>query len=217
MAGTDTMVEALGQRLDRLERENRRVKRVGAVVLVGIAAAALMGQARTAGRKMEAERFVVLDSSGKRRAELGVWPDGWAGLAIFDLDGKGRAGLRLAPDGAPSLALFDPDGKKRAELYAEPNNKAGLVLTDKDGKTSFPPGTAASTMPQAWVLWGQTVAPAGGRLEQLTLALGAWPTQRECEEDRIRREAAVESAQKPQTAIAVMVCLPDTINLRLQR
>ncbi len=33
-------------RLDRLERENRRLKRIGALVVVGIAAVVLMGQAR---------------------------------------------------------------------------------------------------------------------------------------------------------------------------
>jgi hypothetical protein len=38
-------LDTLKRRLDRVERENRRMKCVGAVLLVGIAAVLLMGQA----------------------------------------------------------------------------------------------------------------------------------------------------------------------------
>jgi len=37
-------MDKLEQRLDRLERENRRLKRIGVLVVVGIAAVVLMGQ-----------------------------------------------------------------------------------------------------------------------------------------------------------------------------
>ncbi len=38
-------MDKLEQRLDRLERENRWLKSIGALVVVGIAAVVLMGQA----------------------------------------------------------------------------------------------------------------------------------------------------------------------------
>jgi hypothetical protein len=47
------------ERLDRMERENRRLKRWGVVALVGIAAAVLMGQAWY-GNVIGAERFIRL-------------------------------------------------------------------------------------------------------------------------------------------------------------
>jgi len=39
-------IENIGERLNHLERENRRLKYGGVVVLVGIAASIMMGQAR---------------------------------------------------------------------------------------------------------------------------------------------------------------------------
>jgi len=52
-------VAAYLERLDRMERENRRLKRWGVVALVGIAAAVLMGQAWY-GNVIGAERFIRL-------------------------------------------------------------------------------------------------------------------------------------------------------------
>lgn len=43
---TEPTLEALTQRPDRFEWEHRRLKRVGSVVLVGLAAEVLMGQAK---------------------------------------------------------------------------------------------------------------------------------------------------------------------------
>jgi len=60
-------------RLDRLERENRRLKRIGALVLVGIAAVVLMGQAKPSKvpKVIEAQEFVLKDSNGGVRGVLG--------------------------------------------------------------------------------------------------------------------------------------------------
>lgn len=65
-------VDALTHRLDRLERENRWLKRIGGVVLVGLAAVVLMGQAGPRNRIVEAEKFVLVDKGGKVRAVLGA-------------------------------------------------------------------------------------------------------------------------------------------------
>lgn len=104
------------QRLDRLERENRRSKRAAAALAIGIAAVVLMGQARPATKVVEAEQFVLLDPAGKPRGMLSVSPDGSAGLALVDKDGKPRAELGVEADGRPGLVLKDPDGNQRAVL-----------------------------------------------------------------------------------------------------
>lgn len=59
-------LDTLVRRLDRLERENRRWKRVSAATFAAIAALVLMGQA-TPRRVVEAEKFVLRDLNGKDR------------------------------------------------------------------------------------------------------------------------------------------------------
>ncbi|MFQ5918328.1 MAG: hypothetical protein ACE5I0_11010 [Candidatus Binatia bacterium] len=78
----------LEQGLDRLERENRRLKCIGALVLVGIAAVVLMGQAKSSkvAKVIEAESFVVRDNSGTMRTELGPRT-----LKFFDENGQERS------------------------------------------------------------------------------------------------------------------------------
>ena len=58
-------MEGLVIRLDRLERENHRLKRVGAVALAGIAALVLMAQATPGevAKVVESKQFVLKDSS----------------------------------------------------------------------------------------------------------------------------------------------------------
>lgn len=51
----DPMLDTMTERLGRLERENRRLKRIGAVVLLGPATVLLLGQARPNRRIVEAE------------------------------------------------------------------------------------------------------------------------------------------------------------------
>jgi hypothetical protein len=107
----DTFDDPLMMRLERLERENRRSRPVGAVLLVGLAAVLLMGQVQSKGtaKVVVAERFVVRDMAGKDRAVLGTSP-GQTGLVLFDAGGKQRAKLHLAEQGefaGPALSLFD--------------------------------------------------------------------------------------------------------------
>ena len=134
MVQTEPTTEILVQRLDRLERENRRLKRVGFLVAIGIAAAVLMGQARTAGRVVEAEKFLLRDPSGKPRAQLAVRADGTSGLALYARDGKPRAGLTVGADGSASPRLNDRDEKNRAVLGVAADGRAAMGLFDRDGK-----------------------------------------------------------------------------------
>ena len=66
-------MDKLVQRLDRLERENRRLKRIGAFVLGAIAAVVIMGQATASKvpKVIEAQEFVLKDSNGGVRGVLG--------------------------------------------------------------------------------------------------------------------------------------------------
>ena len=66
-------LEKFSERLATLEKENRRLKRVGGVVLALVAVAFVMGQTKSeAGKKaipkiIEAQAFVLRDKDGKIR------------------------------------------------------------------------------------------------------------------------------------------------------
>lgn len=120
-------------RLERVERENRRLKRVGVAVLAGIAAVVLMGQAVPGRRDLEAQSFTLLDSTGHLQARLGMLAGG-AALQLFDQNGQGRAALSVRPDGTPLLSLADGTGKGGATLAVGADRETALLLRDPDGK-----------------------------------------------------------------------------------
>ena len=74
----------LEQRLNRLETQNRRLKFGGVVLLLGIGAVFLMGQAKGVPGKLTATELTIVDENGKTRARLGVDSDD----VVLSLDGS---------------------------------------------------------------------------------------------------------------------------------
>jgi len=106
---TEQVLGPLTQRLDRLERENRRLKTIGVVILIVVAALMLMGQ--TGPPILEAQRFLIRDpATGKARATLSADGGGNIGLVLLDHHHKPRAELVTGADGAPKLAFYDGAG-----------------------------------------------------------------------------------------------------------
>ncbi len=129
-------MDKLEMRLDRLERENRWLKRIGALVGVGIAAVVLMGQARPSkvAKVIEAERFVLRDKDEKVRASLNVLSGNRYGLILYDKDEKPRLVLGHTPIGL-GLSLLDKNGKVRSQLAYLPDGRSALSINDQDGKS----------------------------------------------------------------------------------
>ena len=100
---------AVVARLEKVERQNRRLKRVGVVVLALAVAGMVMGQAMPRARIVEAEEFVLRDAAGNVRAELVAFKDGPA-LTLLDENGKSRATLAVDKPG-PRLSLHDENDK----------------------------------------------------------------------------------------------------------
>lgn len=104
-------------RLDRLERENRRLKRLGVAALVIAAALGLMAATRPVPDKITAHEFDVVDSAGKVRVAMSISPSkvGMPGLALYDRSGNPVAGLTtmgLSAGGRYSeLQISSPHGK----------------------------------------------------------------------------------------------------------
>ncbi len=122
----------LTQRLDRVERENRWLKRIGTLVLIAVAAVVLMGQ--QGAPVVEAQRFLIRDpASGKARAALSLLQDGSVGLSIISLDGKS---LSLSADAGGNMGLMLGDSNRtlRGQLFAGADGSPALILQDRSGK-----------------------------------------------------------------------------------
>ena len=65
---------AVVERLEKLERQNRRMKQACAAVLILAAAVLLMGQA-SPNRTVEANEFLLIDRKGRTLAELATTED----------------------------------------------------------------------------------------------------------------------------------------------
>lgn len=144
-------METLGQRLDRVERENRRLKRAGIVAVAVIAAVVLMGQAtpRKVAKVVEAEKFVLRDAGGTVRARLETLSFGKVQLVLFDKDEKPQSILGVG-SGGPGLILGGKEGttflsntlllfsgkdfKIRLGMTLFPPQEPGLILAGSNGE-----------------------------------------------------------------------------------
>jgi len=104
---------AVVERLEKLERQNRRLKQMGAVALLIAAAVLLMGQA-SPNRTVEANEFVLRDGNGKVRGTFSM-ADLGPQLALLDANGIQRVNLLLTVR-TPSLFLSDANGQNRVAL-----------------------------------------------------------------------------------------------------
>jgi len=133
---SEPILNTLTHRLDRLERDNRRLKLGGAFLVLALVSVGAMGQVlpKAVPKVVEAERFVLRDTKGKILAALGTRSSGTV-LFLYDQNGKARAGLSLLADGSPGLVLADQNGKERATLIVLADGSPSLSLADQNGKT----------------------------------------------------------------------------------
>jgi hypothetical protein len=129
-------VDLLMQRLERLERDNRRFKRAGAVFGLGALAVVLMGQATVqdrvsanmvVARTIEAQSILLRDATGKVRALLESQPTGPVTLTLSDKDGRERLALGVGPAGGVGVVFRDKEGTVRAGMGVGPAGRPYLV------------------------------------------------------------------------------------------
>ena len=141
------------ERLDRLERENRRLKRAGALVAaLAVSILAMGAAAPEKGKKIEAEEIVLKDAAGKTRIWLSVTRLGPA-LHLFDEKGVPRAVLM-----AQSLQFTDGDVTPRLRLALEKGAPV-VLLSDANDRARAVLGVGTKgprllfTKPSGEVLW----------------------------------------------------------------
>jgi len=124
--------QALTGRVEKLERQNRRLKQAGAVALIIAAAVLLMGQASTS-RTVEANEFVLKDASGKVRAKLSIVGD-LGGVNVAQLAFTDPQGNRLMTLRENRLAIESANGQAQINLNLIADNFSILNLIGPDGK-----------------------------------------------------------------------------------
>ncbi|MFQ5911803.1 MAG: hypothetical protein ACE5JS_01315 [Nitrospinota bacterium] len=113
-----SQMDAVTQRLDRLERENGRWKAVGIIAVAVFALVVSLGATGGGGAKVaeeiRAKKFAVVDEDGRERGVFAVTEMG-SGLQLKDVEGRVRAVLMLDAKG-PGLELRDAKGRARTRL-----------------------------------------------------------------------------------------------------
>ena len=116
--------QSIIERLETLERQNRRMKRIGAGVILTVASLLLMAQTAPT-RIVEANGFVLKDSSGRIRAKLEVSNAGNPILNFMSTRGDIRMSLS-ANDGGGGITLLGPNGQNLSLALAP--ERANLVM-----------------------------------------------------------------------------------------
>jgi hypothetical protein len=128
------LTDALAERVESLERENRRWRwAVGFALLASLVIMA-GGAYRADEKVVEAERFIVRDKDGKVRLWMGMNPSGTPSLTLFDKDQKSRLMMILAPDGKPEIVLRDESGRGGVGIGSTRDGAMVLSISDKDGR-----------------------------------------------------------------------------------
>jgi hypothetical protein len=110
------------ERLERLEKQNVTLKRLGVVVLGLMAGFVLIAQTPSQ-RTVEAERFILRDQSGKMRGQITMQPSGEPALEFFGKEGERQSSLS-----GGRLLLSGRKSGESAEVLSD-----GLIIESHEG------------------------------------------------------------------------------------
>jgi hypothetical protein len=138
----------LEQRITRLERQLRWLKRLGALAIAVGAVVVLVGQGfGEEPRTLEATALYLKDRVGKVRASFRLKRNGNPELLMLDEDQSPRITLVVRPDQAPALNLLGKKGRASVVMTSTVGGSHFLSFADKVGSTRIRLGTASDTMP----------------------------------------------------------------------
>jgi len=132
------------ERMDRIERENRRLKRFGSMMMVamavvlGLAAAVFwytgrFGIAGAVPQNIVARQFTLRNADGTTRGTWGVAEDGTVRLMLSDGKGRARVRLSLLADGSAGLSFADTADHKLVVLGSLPDQTSSFVISSGAG------------------------------------------------------------------------------------
>jgi hypothetical protein len=131
-------IDRLAERVDCLERENRRLKRFGAAVVLGLLGVMIAGARKAAVPDIvEARQFRLVDEQGRGLITTYMSPDGRTVLGFFDRNANLRMALQLTRDGRGGLDVYSKDEKKIIGLGQGPDDNPSLRLSSSRGEALF--------------------------------------------------------------------------------
>jgi hypothetical protein len=121
-----TQEHDLALRIDRLERQNRRLRILG-VAALGLTGAALLSSAAAVCKTVWAERFVLRDPSNRERAVLTAYETGGAPqLSLLDEQGKAALTFGVNDQGVAYLEVPGDTGPVRRTMGLTPEGQPTL-------------------------------------------------------------------------------------------
>jgi hypothetical protein len=124
-------MQAIVKRMDKLERQNRRLKFGGFVILGALSAVVLMGQAAPAAKVIEAQKFVLKDADGNVRGWFGAYA---AGSELILGNAKKQPQMRLmASEDGSDLHFFGSRNGGMTLSVNSGNPKIAIAGADGNG------------------------------------------------------------------------------------
>ncbi len=134
----------MAERLEQLERDNRRLRRYGGMMLVGLACllgltialflySGRLGLGGAVPENIAARQFTIRDPRGTVRGSWGLGGDGTVRLLLSDAAGRPRVRLSLLPDGSSGLSLADSANRKMVAVGVLPDLTSSFVMSDRSG------------------------------------------------------------------------------------
>ena len=125
-------------RLERLEKQHKRLQKVLIIMSLSLAALVLMGA--KAGLqdghfgKITAGQITIVDAQGNKVIEIGVDQSKGTGMRILNKEGTRLVGIGVAADeGGSGILISDKKGRARFGLGMD-MGVPSLALTDENGK-----------------------------------------------------------------------------------
>jgi hypothetical protein len=134
------------QRVETVEREGRRLRRlwlaslISIAVLLGLATALVIVSARhglpgTVADVIESRQFLLRDADGMVRGAWGTLPDGTMRLTLQAPGSKAGVTLTALKGGASGLTFSDSSGRSRGVFGILPDETLSLTFGDRTGMT----------------------------------------------------------------------------------
>lgn len=123
----------LVSRLERLERDNRRLRRFVFAAAVLVAALAAIYATQPVPQVVRAHSFEVIDNSGKVRAKMAVQPNGESFIQVNNEQEHPRAALVASASGVTTIGIFDAQGQAVASLGTDAVSGSGIISANDAG------------------------------------------------------------------------------------
>jgi len=107
-------------RLEQLEKQNHRMKQLGAEALLLLGSVFPMAQAAPK-KTVEANEFILKNGVGRTQATLSTLDPSGAILSFQDTNGKQRMAVGLTAADAPDIEMYDAQGVHIITLIASPH------------------------------------------------------------------------------------------------